>query len=64
MSKSHEKALEKKKFGVRSVKGGGMNIKQLITPKHVFSVTSNSSGSNGDIHKFRFSHKKRSETNL
>ena len=64
MSDSKNKALEKKKFGTRSVKGGGMNIKQVYTPKHVFTLSKNSSGSNGDIHGWKLEHKKRDKTNI
>lgn len=48
----------------RHYNGGGMEGHQLVTPKHVFSLTSNKSGSNGDVHGLKFSHKKRTETNL
>lgn len=59
-----EQGKEQPAFYGRSVKGGGMNIKQLVTPKHVISLSKNSSGSNGDVHGWKVGHKKRKETNL
>lgn len=47
----------------RSVKGGGMNIKQLVLPKHVLSYSHNKSRMNGDIGR-KIEIKKRDKTNL
>ena len=48
----------------RSVKGGGMNIKQVVGPKNVYTLSKNSSGNNGDVHGWKVSKKARKETNL
>ena len=47
----------------RSVKGGGMNIKQLVLPKHVATYSHNKSHANGDVGR-KFEIKKRDKTNL
>jgi hypothetical protein len=57
------KALEKKKLYTRHVKSGGMNIRQLITPNHVFSYSHNKNWSNGDVGR-KISIQKRKDTNL
>ena len=48
----------------RSVKGGGMNMKQVIGPKNVYTLSKNTSGSNGDVHGWKIGKKARKETNL
>lgn len=58
------KDSKNKAIYARSVKGGGMNIKQLIAGKHVFSLTKNKSASNGEKHGWRYKHKKRKDTDL
>lgn len=48
----------------RSVKGGGMNIKQLVLGKKVYQASKNTSRSAGDVHGWKLERKDRSKTNL
>lgn len=58
-----ESGREQPAFYGRSVKGGGLNIKQFITPKHVLSYSHNKHSSNGDVGR-KVEIKKRKDTNL
>lgn len=61
--RTNEEGQHKAPFYGRSVKGGGMNIKQLVTPSHVISYSHNKSASNGDVgRKIKFQDRK--STNL
>lgn len=51
-------------FYARSVKGGGMNMKQVVTPKNVYTLSKNTSRSAGDVHGWKVEKKERNKTNL
>lgn len=48
----------------RHVKGGGLDIYQLIFFAHVLTISKNASWSNGDVHGWKLSAKRRNRTNL
>jgi hypothetical protein len=53
-----------KRIYIRKVKGGGINIKQLIFFRIVITLLKNNSQSNGDKHGWRLEIKKRNRTAL
>lgn len=56
--------MKKPKIYTRKVIGGGIKLYQFIVPRLVFTLSSNSSRSNGKIEKNVFTIRSRSKTNL